>query len=124
MYRPSLSLPLLSESVEFPESLGKERHVKTKLATMLKEEGFDFSREDNLIKYQDFFNEANLSTKHLSNGGEVAYNISITAKCMTAIILSLLLLLPVGLILTLVWYLKYSKLRRSIRSAASNLTQA
>ena len=124
MYRPSLSLPLLSESVEFPESLGKERHVKTKLATMLKEEGFDFSREDNLIKYQDFFNEANISTKHLSKGGEVAYNISITAKCMTAIILSLLLLLPVGLILTLVWYLKYSKLRRSIRSAASNLTQA
>ena len=122
MYRSPLSLPLLSESVEFPESLGKERYVKTKLATMLKEEGFAFSTEDNLIRYQDFFNESNISTKRSSNGREVAYDISITAKCLTAIILSLLLLLPAGLILTIVWYLKYSRLRHSIKSVVSNLT--
>ena len=119
-----MSLPLLSESVELPESLGKKEKIKAKLVARLKEEGLDLSIEDGQIGYEDFFNGVSISPKLSSKGGEVAYSISITAKCLTAIILGLLLLLPAGVILVVVWYMKYSRLSHSIRSALGSLTQA
>ncbi len=115
-----MSLLLFSESVELPESLEKEKDIDTRLTTRLREKGFDFSIEDGVITYKDFFNEADVSTKQSGNRRETTYSISIAAKCITVIVLTLLLLLPAGLILALVWYMNYSRLKRTIKSVVED----
>jgi len=118
-----LSLTLISESVELPEPLKDEEQVRNKLAANLKRQGFDFSIEGEGVIYKDFFNEASISTNRAGNKVEVTYNISMTAKCIVAIILSLLLALLAGVALVVMWYLKYSRLKHSIRSEIGNLAQ-
>ncbi len=117
-----MSLPLLSELVQLPRLLKDEEDVKVKIAAKLEKEGFKFSFEDGQIKYEDFFNEANISTKNNGNTIEAIYNISITAKCIATIVISLLLVLIPGTTLVVVWYLKYSKLKHSIESTLGSLS--
>lgn len=116
-----MSLPLLSELVQLPRPLKDEEDLKVKIAAKLEKEGFKFSFEDEQIKYEDFFNEANISTRSNGNTIEMTYNISITAKCIATIVISLLLALIPGTILVAVEYLKYSKLKSSIESTLNNL---
>ena len=116
-----MSLPLLSESKELPASLKDEKQVRVKLAQSLREEGFDFSVEDTGIRYGDFFNEASISTNRADGRISVTYGISITAKGIAVIVISVLLALLAGIVLALFWYLKYTRLRRSVESAIDSI---
>lgn len=117
-----MSLPILSESVKLPKLLKEKEDTQVKIAAKLEREGFKFFFEDKQIKYEDFFNEANISTRNNDNAIEAFYEISITAKCITTIVISLLLALIPGVILVAVWYLKYSKLKQSIESTLESLS--
>ena len=118
-----MSLPILTKTVELPEQLKKKRDIKVQLAERLKEEGFQFSIENEQIIYRDFFNEATISTREKDDTVILTYNLAVTAESTVAIVLSLLLALLAGIILLVVWYLKYSKLKQSIQLVTDKLSQ-
>jgi hypothetical protein len=120
-YGTPLSLPILSRIVQLKKPRKDEEDAKKKLAAKLEKKGFKFSLEDEQIKYEDFFNEAKISTRN--NDTEIIYSISITPKYIAAIVISLLLAIIPGTILVAVWYLKYSKLKDSVESTLDNLSQ-
>jgi hypothetical protein len=107
--------------MQLPRLLKDREDAQVKIAARLEKEGFKVSFEDEQIKYEDFFNEANISTRNKGNAIEAIYEISITAKCIAAIVISLLLALIPGVTLVAVWYLKYSKLKQSIESTLGSL---
>ena len=117
-----MSLPILSESIQLPSLLKDREDAQVKITARLEKEGFKVSLENEQIKYEDFFNEANISTRNNGTAVEANYEISITAKCITAIVISLLLALIPGVTLVTVWYLKYSKLKQSIESTLGSLS--
>ncbi|UCD72675.1 MAG: hypothetical protein JSW01_04260 [Candidatus Bathyarchaeota archaeon] len=117
-----MSLPILSESVQLPKPLENREDAQAKMIARLEKEGFKFSLEDEQIKYQDFFNEASISTKNRGDAVEAIYEISITAKCIAAIVVTLLLALIPGVTLVTVWYLKYSRLKQSIETTLDSLS--
>jgi len=105
-----------------PASLKDEKKIRIGLAQRLREEGFEFSVEGATISYRDFFNEASLSTNRTEGKIGITYEISITAKGIAVIVISILLALLAGIILALFWYLRYTKLRRAVESAIDDLS--
>jgi len=107
--------------MELPASLKDEKRVRVKLAESLRKEGFDFSIADTGVTYRDFFNEASISTNRAGGRIGVTYSISITAKGTAVLVISALLALLAGVVLAGFWYLRYTRLRRSVESAIGDL---
>jgi len=116
-----LSLPIVSGSIELPASLKNEKRVRVKLAESLRKEGFEFSVEDTGIRYVDFFNEVNIATSQTKGRIGVKYSISITAKGIVVLVISVLFAFLAGVVFAIFWYMKYTKIRHSVESALDTI---